>query len=73
MSKEDVIETEGIVTKALSNAQFSVEIENGHVITAYPAGKMRKFFIKILPGDKVTVAISPYDLSKGRITFRHKH
>lgn len=72
MSKEDAIEVEGVITKTLSNAQFTVEIENGHVVTAYPAGKMRKFFIKILPGDKVTVALSPYDLSKGRITFRHK-
>ena len=72
MPKEDAIEVEGIVTKALSNAQFSVQIQNGHIVTAYPAGKMRKFFIKILPGDKVTVALSPYDLSKGRITFRHK-
>ena len=72
MSKEEAIEVEGVVLKALSNAKFSVEIQNGHVITAYPAGKMRKFFIKILPGDKVTVALSPYDLDKGRITFRHK-
>ena len=72
MSKEEAIEVEGRVTKALSNAQFSVEIQNGHMVTAYPAGKMRKFFIKILPGDKVTLALSPYDLSKGRITFRHK-
>jgi translation initiation factor IF-1 len=72
MSKEEAIEVEGVVTKALSNAQFSVEIQNGHMVTAYPAGKMRKFFIKILPGDKVTVALSPYDLTKGRITFRHK-
>lgn len=72
MSKEESIEVEGVVLKALSNAKFSVEIQNGHTITAYPAGKMRKFFIKILPGDKVTVALSPYDLTKGRITFRHK-
>ena len=72
MPKEEAIEVEGVVAKALSNAQFSVEIQNGHIVTAYPAGKMRKFFIKILPGDKVTVALSPYDLSKGRITFRHK-
>ena len=72
MSKEEAIEVEGTVTKALSNAQFSVHTENGHAITAYPAGKMRKHFIKILPGDKVTVALSPYDLSRGRITFRHK-
>lgn len=72
MSKEEAIEVEGIVTKALSNAKFAVEMENGHLITAHPAGKMRRFFIKILPGDKVTVALSPYDLGKGRITFRHK-
>lgn len=72
MSKEEAIEVEGTVTKALSNAQFSVEIQTGHMVTAYPAGKMKKFFIKILPGDKVTVALSPYDLNRGRITFRHK-
>lgn len=72
MSKDDAIEVEGVVMKALSNAKFSVEIQTGHVVTAYPAGKLRKFFIKILPGDKVTVALSPYDLGKGRITFRHK-
>lgn len=72
MSKEEAIEVEGTVLKSLSNAKFSVEIQSGHTIIAYPAGKMRKFFIKILPGDKVTVALSPYDLGKGRITFRHK-
>ncbi len=72
MPKEDAVEVQGIVTRALSNARFSVETEQGHVITAYPAGKMRKFFIKILPGDTVTVALSPYDLAQGRITFRHK-
>ena len=72
MSKEEAVEVEGVVTKALSNAQFTVQTGNGHRITAYPSGKMRKFFIKIIPGDKVTVALSPYDLSKGRITFRHK-
>ncbi len=72
MSKEEAIEVEGIVKKALSNAKFSVEMGNGHTVIAYPAGKMRKFFIKILPGDKVTVALSPYDLGRGRITFRHK-
>ena len=72
MSKEEAIEVQGIVKKALSNAQYTVEMENGHSIVAYPAGKMRKHFIKILPGDTVTVALSPYDLSKGRITFRHK-
>ena len=72
MPKEEAVEVEGVVTKALSNAQFSVTMDNGHVITAYPAGKMRRFFIKIIPGDAVTVAMSPYDLSKGRIPFRHK-
>jgi translation initiation factor IF-1 len=72
MSKEEAVEVEGMITKALSNAQFTVQTENGHLITAYPAGKMRKHFIKILPGDKVTVALSPYDLARGRITFRHK-
>lgn len=72
MSKDDGIEVEGVVLKALSNAKFSVELENGHMVLAYPTGKMRKFFIKILPGDKVTVSLSPYDLSQGRITFRHK-
>ena len=72
MSKEEAIEVQGVVKKALSNAQFSVEIQNGHMVIAYPAGKMRKHFIKILPGDTVTVALSPYDLTKGRITFRHK-
>jgi translation initiation factor IF-1 len=72
MPKEEAIEVEGIISKALSNAQYTVEMENGHTITAYPAGKMRRFFIKILPGDKVTVALSPYDLTRGRITFRHK-
>jgi len=72
MSKEEAIEVEGTVTKALSNAKFAVEMESGHLITAHPSGKMRRYFIKILPGDKVTVALSPYDLGKGRITFRHK-
>jgi translation initiation factor IF-1 len=72
MAKEEGIEVEGVVQKALSNAQFSVTIASGHMVTAYPAGKMKKFFIKILPGDKVTVSLSPYDLTRGRITFRHK-
>lgn len=72
MSKEEAIEVEGIVRKALSNAQFTVEIQNSHMVTAYIGGKMKRFFIKILPGDYVTVAMSPYDLSRGRITFRHK-
>ena len=70
MSKEEAIEVQGVVQKALSNAKFTVQIENGHIVTAYPAGKMRKHFIKILPGDTVTVALSPYDLTQGRITFR---
>ncbi len=72
MAKEAGVEVEGTVTKALSNAQFSVEMDNGHKVTAYPAGKMRRFFIQIMPGDKVTLVLSPYDLNKGRITFRHK-
>ena len=72
MAKEEAIEVQGVVQKALSNAKFSVQIQNSHTVIAYLAGKMRKHFIKILPGDTVTVALSPYDLSKGRITFRHK-
>ncbi len=72
MPKEEEVEVEGTVIKALSNSQFSVQMDNGHTVIAYPTGKMRKFFIKIIPGDKVTMALSPYDLSKGRITFRHK-
>ena len=72
MSKEEAIEVEGVVKEALSNAKFRVELQNGHSIIAYPAGKLRKFFIRILPGDTVTVELSPYDLSKGRITFRGK-
>ena len=66
------IEVEGVVREVLSNAKFTVEMGNGHKVNAYPSGKMRRFFIKILPGDKVTVALSPYDLTRGRITFRHK-
>ena len=72
MSKEDVIEIEGIVQEAMPNAMFKVELENGHQILAHISGKMRKHFIKITTGDKVTVEMSPYDLTKGRITFRHK-
>lgn len=72
MAKEEAVEVQGIVQKALSNAQFTVEIQDGHSVTAYIGGKMKKFFIKIMPGDAVTVALSPYDLTKGRITFRHK-
>lgn len=70
--KEDIIETEGKVLVALPNAMFKVELINGHTIMCHVSGKIRKHFINILPGDKVTVVISPYDLSKGRITFREK-
>jgi translation initiation factor IF-1 len=72
MSKQDVIKQEGVVTDALPNAQFRIELENGHRILGLLSGKMRKFYIKILPGDKVTVELSPYDLSKGRIVYRYK-
>ncbi|AKE51951.1 MULTISPECIES: translation initiation factor IF-1 [Kangiella] len=70
MAKEDVIELEGKVLETLPNTMFRVELENGHIVTAHISGKMRKNYIRILTGDKVTVEISPYDLSKGRITFR---
>ena len=72
MSKQDVIEVEGIVREALPNSQFKVELQNGHVILAVISGKLRMNFIRILPGDKVTVEMSPYDLSRGRITWRSK-
>ncbi len=72
MSKEDVLEVEGTVLEALPNAMFQVELENGHKILAHISGKLRMHFIRILPGDKVTVEISPYDLTKGRITWRAK-
>ena len=72
MSKEDVIEIEGVVVEALPNAQFLVELTNGHRLLAHISGKLRMTFIRILPGDKVTVEISPYDLTKGRITWRSK-
>lgn len=72
MSKQDVIEVEGIVKEALPNATFKVEIPGGHIILAHISGKLRMNFIRILPGDKVTVEMSPYDLSKGRITWRSK-
>ena len=72
MSKEDIIEFEGTVVEALPNAEFIVELENGHEITAHISGKMRMHYIRILPGDKVKVEISPYDLTKGRISFRYK-
>jgi len=70
MSKEEAIEIEGTVVEALPNAMFRVELDNGHRILAYISGKMRKYFIKIVPGDKVTVEVSPYDLTGGRITYR---
>ena len=70
MSKEEAIQVEGTVMEALPNAMFRVELENGHKILAHVAGKMRMHFIRILPGDKVTVELSPYDLTRGRITFR---
>ncbi len=72
MAKQSSIEQDGTINEALSNAMFRVELENGHVITATISGKMRLHYIKILPGDKVKVEMSPYDLSKGRITFRYK-
>lgn len=72
MSKEDVIELEGIVLEALPNASFQVELANGHIILAHLSGKLRMNYIRIVPGDKVTVEMSPYDLSKGRITWRAK-
>lgn len=70
--KEEAIEVEGTVIEPLPNAMFRVELENGHVVLAHISGKMRKYFIKILPGDKVTVELSPYDLTRGRITYRAK-
>lgn len=72
MAKQASIEIDGTVTEALSNAMFKVELENGHVIVAHISGKMRMYYIRIMPGDKVKVAMSPYDLTKGRITFRYK-
>jgi len=72
MAKEELIETEGKILEALPNAMFKVELENGHVVLAHVSGKMRMNFIRILPGDKVKLELSPYDLSRGRITFRAK-
>ena len=72
MGKQDVIEMEGLVTDTLPNAQFKVKLVNGHEILAHVSGKIRMHYIRILPDDKVTVEISPYDLTRGRITFRHK-
>lgn len=72
MSKDDIIEVEGTVIEALPNAMFQVELENGHKILAHISGKLRMNFIRILPGDKVTLELSPYDLTRGRITWRAK-
>jgi translation initiation factor IF-1 len=72
VAKDDTIIAEGVVVESLPNATFRVELENGHIVLAHISGKMRMHFIKILPGDRVTVEISVYDLSKGRITYRHK-
>lgn len=72
MSKQDVIEVEGKVLEALPNAMFQVEMENGHVVLAHVSGKIRMNFIRILPGDKVTIELTPYDLTRGRITYRFK-
>ncbi|MDD3876302.1 MAG: translation initiation factor IF-1 [Bacteroidales bacterium] len=72
MSKQISIEQDGTVVESLGNATFRVELENGHVILAHISGKMRMHYIKILPGDKVKLEMSPYDLSKGRITYRYK-
>jgi translation initiation factor IF-1 len=72
MSKEDIIEVQGSVTETLPNAMFRVQLDNGHKILAHISGKMRMHFIRILPGDKVTVELSPYDLTRGRITYRFK-
>jgi translation initiation factor IF-1 len=72
MSKDDVVELQGTVLEALPNAMFQVELENGHKVLAHISGKLRMNFIRILPGDKVTIELSPYDLSRGRITWRAK-
>ena len=72
MSKQDVIEVEGTILEALPNAMFQVQLVNGHTILAHISGKIRINFIKILPGDKVTVELTPYDLNRGRITYRYK-
>jgi len=72
MAKQEPIKQVGTVTEALPNAQFRIELDNGHKILGLLSGKMRKFFIRILPGDRVDIEMSPYDLSKGRIVYRHK-
>ncbi len=72
MAKDELIQVDGKVVEPLPNAMFRVELENGHIVLAHISGKMRMHFIKILPGDKVTVELSPYDLSRGRIVYRYK-
>ncbi|MCL6516891.1 MULTISPECIES: translation initiation factor IF-1 [Alicyclobacillus] len=72
MAKDDVIEVEGTVIEPLPNAMFRVELDNGHKVLAHVSGKIRMHYIKILPGDRVTVELSPYDLTRGRITYRYK-
>ena len=72
MAKQTAIEQDGVVLEALSNAMFKVQLQNGHIITAHITGKMRMHFIRILPGDKVNVEMSPYDLTRGRISYRYK-
>lgn len=72
MAKQPAIEQDGVIVEALSNATFKVELENGHQITAHISGKMRMHYIRILPGDRVKVEMSPYDLTKGRISYRYK-
>ena len=72
MAKQTDIEQDGVVLEALSNAMFKVQLQNGHIITAHISGKMRMHFIRILPGDKVKVEMSPYDLTRGRISYRYK-
>ena len=72
MSKQDVIEVEGVVVEALPNAMFKVKLENDHIVLAHVSGKIRMNYIRILPGDKVTVELSPYDLNRGRIVYRFK-
>ncbi|MCA9113623.1 MAG: translation initiation factor IF-1 [Planctomycetaceae bacterium] len=72
MAKEEAIEAEGVVTEALANTQFRVELDNGHRVLAHVAGKMRKHFIRIVPGDRVIVEVSPYDLERGRIVYRER-
>lgn len=72
MAKQASIEQDGVITESLSNAMFRVELENGHILTAHISGKMRMHYIKLLPGDKVKLSMSPYDLTKGRIVYRYK-